>query len=67
MDGQIFMGTKGSDGKWKLEKAEVEGMTTVPYMLAFAQDDKGEVYALSSISTGPVGGHDSIYKIVPAN
>jgi glucose/arabinose dehydrogenase len=67
MDGQIFMGTKGSDGKWKLEKAEVDGMTTVPYMLAFAQDDKGEVYALSSISTGPVGGHDKIYKIVPAN
>lgn len=67
MDGQIFMGTKGADGKWKLEKAEVDGMTTVPYMLAFAQDDKGEVYALTSISTGPVGGHDSIYKIVPAN
>lgn len=67
MDGQIFVGTKGADGKWTMEKATVEGMSATPYMLAFAQDDKGEVYALTSISTGPVGGHDKIYKIVPAN
>jgi len=67
MDGQLFFGTKGGDGKWTVEKAEVDGMKAVPYILAFAQDDKGEVYALTSISTGPVGGHDSIYKIVPAN
>lgn len=67
MDGQIFVGTKGADGKWAMEKATVEGMQATPYMLAFAQDDKGEVYALTSISTGPVGGHDKIYKIVPAN
>ena len=67
MDGQIFIGSKGADGKWSMEKATVEGMSPVPYILAFAQDDKGEVYALTSISTGPVGGHDKIYKIVPAN
>ena len=67
MDGQIFIGTKGADGKWAVEKATIEGMELAPYMLAFAQDDKGEVYALTSISTGPVGGHDKIYKIVPAN
>jgi hypothetical protein len=67
MDGQIVFGTKGADGKWTLEKAAVEGANKLPYMLAFAQDDKGEVYALTSISTGPVGGHDKIYRIVPAN
>ena len=67
MDGQLFFGSKGGDGKWTLEKAVVEGTSPVPYILAFAQDDKGEVYALTSISTGPVGGHDKIYKIVPAN
>jgi glucose/arabinose dehydrogenase len=65
MDGQLFVGTKGADGKWTMEKASVDGMDKVPYILAFAQDDKGEVYALTSISTGPVGGHDKIYKIVP--
>ncbi len=67
MDGQIFLGSKAADGKWSMEKVTVDGMTSVPYILAFAQDDKGEVYALTSISTGPVGGHDKIYKIVPAN
>ena len=66
MDGQLFFGTKGADGKWTMEVASVDGMSPMPYMLAFAQDNKGEVYALTSISTGPVGGHDKIYKIVPA-
>lgn len=66
MDGQIFIASKGSDGNWTMDATEVEGMETLPYMLAFAQDDAGEVYALTSISTGPVGGHDKIYRIVPA-
>jgi len=67
MDGQLFFGTKGADGKWTMEVAAVDGMKTLPYILAFGQDDKGEVYALTSITTGPVGGHDKIYRIVPAN
>jgi glucose/arabinose dehydrogenase len=67
MDGQLFFGTKGADGKWTMEVAQVDGMKPLPYILAFAQDDRGEVYALTSISTGPVGGHDKIYRIVPAN
>ncbi len=67
MDGQIFFGTKGADGKWTMEVAVVDGMKTLPYILAFGQDDKGEVYALTSVTTGPAGGHDKIYKIVPAN
>ena len=52
-DGQIFVATKGADGKWSMEKAAMAGLPTMPYMLAFAQDDAGEVYALTSISTGP--------------
>ena len=39
----------------------------VPYILAFAQDSDGEVYALTSVTLGPVGGLDKIYKIVPAD
>jgi glucose/arabinose dehydrogenase len=67
MDGQIFFGTKGSDGKWTMDQASVQGMSPLPYILAFAQDEAGEVYALTSISTGPVGGHDKIYRIVPTD
>lgn len=66
MDGQIFVASEGSDGKWTMEVAEVVGMDKTPYILAFAQDAAGEVYALTSITTGPVGSLDTIYKIVPA-
>ena len=66
MDGMIMVGTPNGDGTWKREVATVEGMETLPYILAFAQDNAGEVYALTSISTGPVGSHDTIYKITPA-
>jgi glucose/arabinose dehydrogenase len=67
MNGQIFVGTKGSSG-WSMEVAEVTNMSgKTPYVLAFAQDAAGEVYALTSITTGPVGSLDTIYKIVPAN
>ena len=68
MKGQIFFGTQGSDGSWSMEIANVANMPgDVPYMLAFAQGADGEVYALTSITTGPVGGLDTIYRIVPAN
>jgi len=66
MDGQIFIATKGGDGTWSMEHAEVTNMSgNTPYILAFAQDAAGEVYALTSITTGPVGSLDTIYKIVP--
>ena len=67
-DGQIFVATKNGDGKWSMEKAEVVGFPEekLPYMLAFAQDAEGEIYALTSVTTGPNGSLDTIYKIVPA-
>jgi len=67
MQGQIFIGSPADDGSWEMEVAEVTNMPgDVPYILAFAQDSDGEVYALTSITTGPVGSLDTIYKIVPA-
>jgi hypothetical protein len=65
-DGQIFIGSKGGDGKWSFEVADT-GMAPNPYVLAFGQDAAGEVYALTSITTGPIDSdQDTIYKIVPA-
>ncbi len=67
MDGQIFVGSKGADGKWTRDDVEAVNMEgNLPYVLAFAQDAAGEVYVLTSITTGPVGSLDTIYKIVPA-
>ena len=66
-DGMIMVGTPNGDGTWTREVAEVANMDgNLPYMLAFAQDNAGEVYALTSLTTGPVGSLDTIYKIVPA-
>ena len=66
MDGQIFIGTKGGDGKWAMETAEVTNMPgKLPYVLAFAQDNAGDVYVLTSVTTGPNGSLDTIYKVVP--
>jgi glucose/arabinose dehydrogenase len=66
-DGKLFMATKGSDDKWTMEAVTVANMEgQLPYILAFAQDAEGEVYALTSVTTGPNGGLDKIYKIVPA-
>jgi glucose/arabinose dehydrogenase len=66
MDGQIFIGTKGDNGEWTMEVATTDMEGNNPYVVAFAQDSNGEVYALTSITTGPVGSLDTIYKIVPA-
>ena len=66
MDGQIFIATPSDEGMWEMELASTD-MEAVPYILAFAQDAEGEVYALTSITTGPVGGLDTIYRIVPAD
>jgi glucose/arabinose dehydrogenase len=66
MDGQLFVGSQGDDGSWSMEQANVVNMDIVPYILAFAQDAAGEVYALTSVTTGPVGNMDTIYKVVPA-
>ncbi len=66
MDGQLFVASE-SGGKWTMDHMKATNMDEVPYILAFAQDASGEVYALTSITTGPVGNLDTIYKIVPAN
>lgn len=67
-DGQIFIGSENDDGTWSMEVANVTNMDgPTPYILAFGQDADGEVYALTSITTGPNGGLDTIYRIKPAN
>jgi hypothetical protein len=64
-DGHLFFGTKGADGKWKMEDVKVTNMEFNNYVLAFAQDLSGEVYVLSSESTGPIGTAGKIYRISP--
>jgi hypothetical protein len=64
MDGRLFAGRQ-SNGEWTMESVDVAAMETKPYILAFGQDNDGEVYMLTTEILGPVGAADKIYRIVP--
>jgi glucose/arabinose dehydrogenase len=64
-DGRVYVATNAG-GRWMMEDVKVANMPTFnSYVLAFGQDADGEVYVLATDTTGPVGGLDKVYKIVP--
>ncbi len=66
-DGQLFVATEGDNGEWTMEDVTAANLDDpLPYVLAFGQDNEGEVYVLTSVTTGPVGKLDTIYRIAPA-
>lgn len=64
-DGQLFAG-KNDGGNWSMEDVNVTNMDFSSYVLAFGQDNAGDVYVTATDTTGPNGGLDKIYKITPA-
>lgn len=61
--GALYVGRQNGDG-WEMLDVEVTNMPDFEsYVLAFGQDGDGEVYVLTSDSTGPVGRLDTIYRI----
>ncbi|MEM7044709.1 MAG: PQQ-dependent sugar dehydrogenase, partial [Pseudomonadota bacterium] len=66
-DGQLFAGINNG-GEWTMEDVNVANMDGFSsYVLAFGQDNAGDVYVMATDTTGPNGGLDKIYKIAPAN
>lgn len=64
-DGRLYVASKNGD-QWTMEDVKVANMPNFnSYVLAFGQDADGEVYVMATDTTGPVGGLDRIYKIVP--
>ncbi|MBT6278079.1 MAG: hypothetical protein HOI95_28590 [Chromatiales bacterium] len=64
-DGQLYVATKNGSN-WTMEDVTITNMENFnAYVLAFGQDADGEVYVMATDTTGPVGGLDRIYKIVP--
>ncbi len=64
-DGRLYVASKNGD-QWTMEDIKVANMPNFnSYVLAFGQDADGEVYVMATDTTGPVGGLDRIYKIVP--
>ncbi|NKC11356.1 MAG: hypothetical protein GKR94_03870 [Gammaproteobacteria bacterium] len=64
-DGRLYVATKNGS-EWNMEDVNITNMQNFnSYVLAFGQDGDGEVYVMATDTTGPVGGLDRIYKIVP--
>lgn len=65
-EGSLFVARPGEDGNWSMEDVTVRNMPEFnDYVLGFGQDNDGEIYVTASKTTGPNGGLDTVYKIVP--
>ena len=68
-DGSIFMGEERGDGTWQCTEARVDGELNGRlnrFLLGCGQDADGEVYLLTSTSTGPSSTAGEVFKIVAA-
>lgn len=68
-NGQLYAASQGSDGTWSRRALAVAGTPDGElgrYILAFGQDQAGEVYVLSSGSLGPTGTSGVVYRITAA-
>jgi hypothetical protein len=66
--GSLFVATKSEDDSWTFEPIIIpdrDGSALGEYVLALGQDAQGEVYVLTSSSTGPNGDTGVVYRIFP--
>jgi len=66
-DGVILSGSKGENGQWSLQTAEIEGPADGKigsYIVAFGEDTKGEIYVLTNATNGLMNRKGKVYKIV---
>jgi glucose/arabinose dehydrogenase len=65
-DGTLMVAKSRPHGLWKLQELRIAGRPDARlghYVLGFGQDDDGEVYVLTSDSTGPVGDTGIVYRL----
>jgi glucose/arabinose dehydrogenase len=70
-DGSLFISRPSTQAgaMWSMDDLKVAGMPNGRlgmYILAFGEDTDGELYILTTKTTGPTGSHDQVYKLVPA-
>lgn len=66
--GSLFVATRSEDNSWTFEPIIIpdrKGSALDEYVLALGQDAQGEVYVLTSSSTGPSGDTGVVYRILP--
>jgi glucose/arabinose dehydrogenase len=66
--GQLFVATPRDEGLWAFEVLPLAGSpdgTLDRYVLAFGQDDEGEVYVLTTDNAGPSGETGRLFLLAP--
>ncbi|HUF26216.1 MAG TPA: PQQ-dependent sugar dehydrogenase [Gemmatimonadaceae bacterium] len=66
-DGTLFVASPRRSGPWQIQELMVQGEPNGRlgrYVIGFGEDDAGEVYVLTSRSTGPTGATGAIFQIV---
>jgi glucose/arabinose dehydrogenase len=66
--GQLFVATPRDEGLWAFETLALDGApdgTIDRYILALGQDVDGEVYVLTTDSTGPSGTTGRMFRLAP--
>jgi glucose/arabinose dehydrogenase len=64
--GGLFVATKSEDDSWTFESIQIINFPDGDlgeYLLALGQDAEGEVYVLTSSSTGPNGNTGKVYRL----
>lgn len=69
-DGSLFIATPAeTEGElWTMEELMIEGGENGrlnEYLLSFGQDTDGEIYILTSETSGPTGSTGKVYRLVP--
>ncbi len=65
-DGQLYVAQEETDGSWTTLRLQIAGTTNNAlgrYVLAFGQDEEGEVYVLTTRNVGPRGVTGEVYRL----
>jgi hypothetical protein len=64
-DGVLFVATRGADKKWTMEPLALKQPAQLGnYVLAFGQDDDGELYVLTTGVNALTGKSGKVFKLV---
>lgn len=69
-DGTLYAAREDEDGAWTMRELAIEGRADgrlARFVLAFGQDQDGELYILNTDNVGPSGTTGTVDKIVPAS
>jgi glucose/arabinose dehydrogenase len=67
-DGVLMAAREVNEGFWPIHFLEVTNLDEpLPYILSIGRDADGELYVLTSPSTGPLDEDGTVYRIAPAN